>query len=184
MSLAFFTILGFSDFQHTYQKTLGTKRITLFCPPCEIIISLSPIHSSLGKVTRGRDSQQKKEPEVTHSATDLMRRVSSKMSELELRMTITKLLAGLEKSINDTRDSQSAEMKSNQAQIQKALTEMQSTLDVDALTARVNEAEDRVSDTKDKLKEWTEAEEKRESQRMDHGWRNQKISDATKGNNI
>ena len=39
-------------------------------------------------------------------------------------MTITKLLAGLEKSINDTRDSHSAEMKLNQAQIQKALTEM------------------------------------------------------------
>ena len=106
------------------------------------------------------------------------------MSELGLGTTITKLLAGLEKSINDTRDSQSAEMKSNQAQIQKALTEMQSTLDVDAPTARVNEAEDRVSDTKDKLMERKEAEEKRESERMDHGWRNQKISDATKGNNI
>ena len=46
------------------------------------------------------------------------------MSELGLGTTITKLLAGLEKSINDTRDSQSAEMKSHQAQIQKALTEM------------------------------------------------------------
>lgn len=106
------------------------------------------------------------------------------MSELGLGTTITKLLAGLEKSINDTRDSQSAEMKSHQAQIQKALTEMQSTLDVDAPTARVKEAEDRVSDTKDKLMERKAAEEKRESQRMDHGWRNQKISDATKGNNI
>ena len=55
---------------------------------------------------------------------------------------------------------------------------------MDALTVRVNEAEDRVSDTKDKLMERKEGEEKRESQRMDHGWRNQKISDATKGNNI
>ena len=106
------------------------------------------------------------------------------MSELGLGTTITKLLAGLEKSINDTRDSQSAEMKSHQAQIRKALTEMQSTLDVDALMARVNEAEDRVSDTKDKLMERKAAEEKRESQRMDHGWRNKKISDATKGNSI
>ena len=72
MSLAFFKILGFSDFQHTDQKTLGTKWTTLFCPPWEIIISLPPIHSSTGKVTRGRDSQQRKEPEVTLSATDLM----------------------------------------------------------------------------------------------------------------
>ena len=45
----------------------------------------------------------------------------------------------MKKSLNDTRDSHSAEMKSNQAQIPKALTEMQSTLDVHALTARVNE---------------------------------------------
>ena len=77
----------------------------------------------MGKVTRGSHSQQKKEPQVTLSATDLMHTVLSKISELELRMTITKLLAGLEKSINDTRDSHSAEMKSNQAQIQKSLTE-------------------------------------------------------------
>ena len=74
-----------------------------------------------------------------------MHRVLSKKSQLELRMTITKLLAGLEKSINDTRDSHSAEMKSNQAQIPKALTEMQSTLDVHALTARVNEKTESVT---------------------------------------
>ena len=86
------------------------------------------------------------------------------MSELGLGTTITKLLAGLEKSINDTRDSQSAEMKSNQAQIQKALTEMQSTLDVDAPKARVKEEEHRVRETKDKLIERKAAEEKRESQ--------------------
>ena len=74
-SLNFFTILGYSYFQHTDLKTLGTKWNTLFCPPCEIIISLSPIHSFMGKVTRRRDSQQKKDKEVTLSATDLMHTV-------------------------------------------------------------------------------------------------------------
>ena len=38
----------------------------------------------------------------------------SEMSELEFRMTIIKILAGLEKSIEDTRESLSGEIKSNQ----------------------------------------------------------------------
>ena len=106
-------------------------------------------HSALDKMTRRKNSPQKKELEVTVSATALLDMDISKMSELEFRITIIKLLAGLEKSIKDTRESLSAEMRSNQAEIKNALTEMQSKLD--ALTARVNEAEERVSDTEDKL---------------------------------
>ena len=64
----------------------------------------------------------------------------SKMSELELSITIIKLLAGLEKSIKDTIESLSVEIKSNQAKIKNALTEMQSKMD--APTDRVNEAEE------------------------------------------
>ena len=55
------------------------------------------IHSSLGKMTRRRNSQQNKEPEVILSATDLIDIDISKMSEVEFRITITKLQAGLEK---------------------------------------------------------------------------------------
>ena len=50
-------------------------------------------------MTRRRNSQQKKVPEVTLSAKDLIDMDISKMSELECRLTIMKLLAGLEKSI-------------------------------------------------------------------------------------
>ena len=39
----------------------------------------------------------------------------SKMQEMEFRITITKLLAGLEKNIEDTRKSLSIEIRSNQA---------------------------------------------------------------------
>ena len=43
--------------------------------------------------------------------------VISKMSELEFRIMIIKLLIGLEKSIKDTRESLSAEIKSNEAKL-------------------------------------------------------------------
>ena len=104
------------------------------------------------------------------------------MSHLEIRITIIKLLVGLEKSIEHSRESLSAEMRCNQAEIKNALTKMQSKLDV--LTARVNEAEERVSDMENILMERKEAEKKGEKQLMDHEGRFQGISDAIKQNNI
>ena len=58
------------------------------------------------------------------------------MSEIQFRSTIIKLLVALEKSIKDSRDSLTAELRSNQAEIKNTLTDMQYKLD--ALTARVN----------------------------------------------
>ena len=52
----------------------------------------------------------------------------SKMSELEFRIIIIKILTGLEKSIEDTRESLSGEikeLKSSQVNIKKAINEMQ-----------------------------------------------------------
>ena len=52
----------------------------------------------------------------------------SKISELEFRITIIKILAGLEKSIKDTRKSLSGEikeLKSNQIKIKKTMNKMQ-----------------------------------------------------------
>ena len=46
---------------------------------------------------------------------------TSKMSEMEFRVRIIKLLAGLEKSINDTRESLTAKMRSNQDETKNAL---------------------------------------------------------------
>ena len=45
----------------------------------------------------------------------------TKMSELEFRMTIIKLLSEFEESIKDTRESLSVEMKSNQAEMKNTL---------------------------------------------------------------
>jgi len=58
---------------------------------------LSFIDSFLGKITRRRNSQQRKKPEMILSATDLIHMDISKMSELEFTIAMIKLLAGLEK---------------------------------------------------------------------------------------
>ena len=50
------------------------------------------------------------------------------MSEVEFRITIIKILAGLEKDINNTRESPSGEikeLKSNQVKIKKVINEIQ-----------------------------------------------------------
>ena len=51
--------------------------------------------SALDKMMRRRNSPQKKEQVVIPSVTDLMNMGLSKMSEMEFRITIIKLLAGL-----------------------------------------------------------------------------------------
>ena len=94
-------------------------------------------------MTRRKNSPQKKEPEVILSTTDMLDVDLNAMSEIQFRSKIIKLLVALEKSIKDSRDSLTAELRSNQAKIKNTLTEMQSKLD--ALTARVNKVEDRVT---------------------------------------
>ena len=72
--------------------------------------------------------------------------------------------SGKKKTIKDSRDLVTAELRSNQAEIKNKLNEMQSKLDV--LTVRVNEVEENVSDIEDKLIVRKEAEEKREKQKI------------------
>ena len=61
---------------------------------------ISSFHSSLGKMTKRRNSQQKEEPEVILSATYPIDMDLSKMSEIQFRIAIKKLLVGLEKKQN------------------------------------------------------------------------------------
>jgi len=74
------------------------------------------------------------------STTDLMDMDISKMSEIDFRVAIMKLISRLEKNISDNIESLKAEMRANQAEFKNAVNEMQSK--VDTLTARVNEAEE------------------------------------------
>ena len=72
-------------------------------------------HTSLEKMTRRKNSPEKKEPEVILSSTDLMYMALSNMPEIEFRITIIKLLVTHDKSKKESRDSLTAELRSNQA---------------------------------------------------------------------
>ena len=97
---------------------------------------------------RRSPSQQRKDNESVASATELMDMNITKLSEMEFRVTMVKMMCRLEKSINENInenvESLRAEMRTNLAEIKNAMNQMQSKLD--GLTARVNEAEERISE--------------------------------------
>ena len=116
-------------------------------------------HSALDKMTRRNNSPKKKEPETILSGTELQNLDFNTMSESQFGSTIIKLLVALEKSVKDSRDFVTAELRSNQAKIKNRLNDIQSKPYV--LNARVNEVEERVRDIDDKLMVRKEAEEKK-----------------------
>ena len=74
-------------------------------------------------MTKRRNSSQKKEQEKM-TTRDLINTNINKMSDLEFRTTIIKVLLGVEKSTEDTRESCSAEVKeikSSQVKIKNAI---------------------------------------------------------------
>ena len=117
-------------------------------------------------MTKWKNSSQKGEQEAVLTARYPISMDISKMSELEIRIAIIKILAGFEKSIEDTGESLSGEIKSNQVEIKKAINEMQQKME--ALTARIKEAEEGISDIEDQTMENKEAEKKRDKQLLDH----------------
>lgn len=72
-------------------------------------------------MTRRKNSKQKEYQKVIISATHLIKVGINKMSELEFSITIIKSLPGLEKSIRDARESLSAAIIPNWAEIKKKL---------------------------------------------------------------
>jgi len=75
---------------------------------------------------RWRNSSQKKEQEKV-TARDLIETDLNKMPEPEFKTTIIRILAGLDKSIEHTRESLTTEikdLKTSQAKIKNAITEM------------------------------------------------------------
>ena len=97
-------------------------------------------HSALRKMSRKKNSLQKKESETVLFPTELQNLDYNSMSEGQFRSTILKLLVALEKTMKESRELMTAEFGSNQAKIKNQLNEMQSKLQV--LTMRVNEVEE------------------------------------------
>ena len=70
-------------------------------------------HSALGKMTRRKNSPQKKDPEAILSATELQNMDLNTMSEIQFRSIVIKLLVALGKSVKDSRDFVTKELRSN-----------------------------------------------------------------------
>ena len=84
-----------------------------------------------------RNSPQKKEQEET-TARDLINTDTSKMSEPEIRITIIRILAGIENEL-ESLSVEIKEVKASQDETENAITELQSPMD--AMVARTDEAE-------------------------------------------
>ena len=98
---------------------------------------------------RWRKSPQKKEQEIDLIARDLINTDISKLSVLEFKTTIIRILAGLEKGIEKTRKSLSAEiknknkdkhLKSSHAKIKNTIMKMQT--QTEPIKMRMDEVEE------------------------------------------
>ena len=83
------------------------------------------------------------------TARDLTNTDTSKMPEPEFRITIIRILAGVE-NILESFSAEIKEVKNSQNEIKNAITELQSWMVTAA--ARMDEAEQRISDIQDKLR--------------------------------
>ena len=81
------------------------------------------------------------------------------MSESEFRITIIRILAGVENRL-ESLSAEIKEVKTSQDEVKNAITELQSRMD--AMAPRTDEAEQRISNIEDKFMENNEAEKKRE----------------------
>ena len=88
-------------------------------------------------MTKQRNSSQKKEHEET-TARDLTNTAASKMSEPEFRITIIRILAGVENRL-EYLSAEIKEVKNSQNEIKNAVTELQSQMD--AAVARMDKVE-------------------------------------------
>ena len=108
-----------------------------------------------------KNSPQKKLQEVA-TANELIQNDLSNIMEHEFKIIVIKLITGLEKSREDSRDSVATEIKglrNSHKERKNAINEVQSKMET--TTARIEEAEERIGELEDKIMEKEEAEKKR-----------------------
>ena len=91
---------------------------------------------------RERNSLQKKEREEV-TVSDLINTDINKMPKQEFKTTVIRILAGLQKSVEDTRESLTTEIqevKTSQAKIKYAISEMQN--QQEAMAMRMDKTEE------------------------------------------
>ena len=115
-------------------------------------------------MTKRRNSPQKKLQEVA-TAYELIKNDVSNIAENEFKIIAIKLIAGLDKSIESSRESITTEIKglrNSQEELKNAISELQNKMEV--TTARIEEAEERIGESEDKIMEKEEAEKKRDKE--------------------
>ena len=105
---------------------------------------------------RKNSPQKKFQDQMT--AKELLKTDINNITEQEFRIIVIRLIAWLEKSIEDSRESIAAEIKelrNSHHELRNVVSEVPSKLD--AVTARMEEAEGRLSEIEDKIMENDEA---------------------------
>ena len=113
-------------------------------------------------MTKRKNSPQKNVQEVT-TANELIKNDLNNITESEFRIIVIKLIAGLENSIKDSRESLATEikgLKNSQEELKNAINELQNKMET--TTARIEEAEERIGELEDTIMEKEEAEKKRD----------------------
>ena len=88
------------------------------------------------------------------SANELIKNDLNNITESEFRKILIKLIAGLEKGIQDSRESIATEIKglrTSHEELKSVINEVQSNMQV--TTARNEEAQERIGELKDKIME-------------------------------
>ena len=115
-----------------------------------------------------KNSPQKKfQEEMT--AKELLKTVMNNTTRQEFRITVIRLITGLEKIREDSRESiatEIKELKNSHDELRNVVNEAQNKLE--AVTARIEEAEGRIGELEDKIMEKDEAEKKRDKKILDH----------------
>ena len=109
-----------------------------------------------------KNSPQKNVQEIT-TANELIKKDLNNKTESEFRITVIKLITGLENSIKDSRESLATEIKglrNSQEELKNAINELQNKMET--TTAWIEEAEERIGELEDKIMEKEEAEKKRD----------------------
>ena len=112
-------------------------------------------------MTKRKNSPQKNVQEIT-TANELIKNDLNNITENEFKLIVIKLIAGLEKSIEDSRESIATEIKAlrnNQEELKNATNELQNKMET--TMAQIEEAEERISELEDKIMEKEETEKKR-----------------------
>ncbi|KAF0875950.1 LORF1 protein, partial [Crocuta crocuta] len=116
---------------------------------------------------------------------ELIKTDINNITEIEFRIVVIRLFSGLEKSIEDSRESIAAEiwkLRNSHNELRNAVNEVKNKLA--AARARMEEAEGIISEIEDKIMENDEAKNKTDRKTLDHEGGITELSDSMKHNNI